>query len=140
MTKSPQRGLCVLLVQGSTYDRLYQACSLTVTWAALGHPVAIFFFYGALAKLVDGRLDAPDFDGPDAERLRTGFERRNPVPLASMLADAKRFGHGVTVGACSGSLDVLGASEGGVDVGIDVVMGLPGILRMAESAERFVTL
>ena len=138
MTDSTQRGPCVLLVQGSTYDRLYQACALTVTWAALGHPVSVFFFYGALAKFLDGRLDDPDFDGPDADRLRAGFERRNPVPLASMLDDARRFGHGVTIGACSGSLDVLGRTAEGA--GVDVVLGLPGILRLAEDAAKFVTL
>ena len=137
--RSRHDGRVVLLVHATSYDRLYHAFGMAVTWAALGHPISVYLFFGALARFLDGTLDEPVFEGPDAERLRAGFERRHPASLYDMLAQARRFGHGVTVGACSGSLDVLGVSMEDALKQVDVVLGLPGILGEARMAAHVLT-
>lgn len=122
-----------IFLHSGDYDRLHQALAIAVTAASAGRPVEIFFFWWALARLVDDRLDAPDLPEPIADR----FERRRIPTPRQLLGQLRELG-GCRLFACSGSVEILGADRERLAVCVDQVIGWSTILqRTAGVVDRF---
>jgi predicted peroxiredoxin len=124
------RPLLVQLVDPRA-DRLVHGVGFALAAAAVGRPVVIAFFMGALDVLVRGGLLDLPLDGLPADvasRLADGLER-HPPQLSRLLVEGRALG--VRVYACSGSVELLGLTPAEVLPHVDDVVGLPTILRRA---------
>jgi peroxiredoxin family protein len=129
------------------HDRVYQAVSLSLAAASLGWSCHVFLFFQALATYLDGSWDTIAFeegpagtDGDDAgskeiaRRLERGFETAAGPSVYDMLEKARGEGGGVKIYACSASVKLLELDPGAVHGKVDEIVGLPTMLRIAESA------
>jgi len=129
------------------HDRVYQAASLALAAASLGWSCHIFLFFQALATYVDGGWDAIAFEEKQAEtsgddarskdlarRLERGFENAALPSVYEMIERARREEGGVRIYACSASVRLLELDPGAVRGKVDEIVGLPTMLRIAESA------
>ena len=126
--------LAVFLHSGE-YDCVHQALSIAVAAAASGKEVDLYFFWFALERLVQDRLDAPDLAG--REELADRFEARGLPTLRQLLSHLRELG-GATLFACSGSIEIVGADRERLVRCVDQVVGWTWILqRTAGVTDRF---
>lgn len=131
----PPERLAIFLHSGE-YDRVHQGFAIAAAAAAAGRPVDLFFFWWALERLVRDDLDAPDF-GPGREAAADRFEARG-LPTIRALRDHLKALGGVTLIACSGSLEAVDVERARLASVVDQVMGWSGILqRTAGVVDRF---
>jgi len=137
----------VIFLHSHGRDRVYQAASLSLAAASLGWSCHIFLFFQALATYLDGSWDTAgigdEVGGVDdasarskelARRLERGFEDATLLSVYEMLQKARNEGGGVKIYACSASVRVLGLEPEAVRRQVDEIVGLPTMLRIAESA------
>jgi len=137
----------VIFLHSHGRDRVYQAASLSLAAASLGWPCHIFLFFQALATYLDGTWDTMeigneavgvgDSSAPSkalARKLERGFEDAAFSSAYEMLQKARNEGGGVKIYACSASVRVLGLDPEAVRRQVDEIVGLPTMLRIAESA------
>jgi peroxiredoxin family protein len=124
--------LAVFLHSGD-YDRVHQGLSIAAAAAASGREVDVFFFWWALERLVQDRLDAPDLREDVADRFETWL-----VPtLRQLLSHLRELG-GAKLYACSGSIEIVGADREKLSGCVDQVVGWSWILqRTAGVVDRF---
>ena len=124
----------LLLCHDARWDRLYQAASCAASASAQGDGVDLVFFFGALEKLIDGRLD--EFTPADEmERYaRTSLELGSRS--VTELLDAARAGGDVRLYACSASTALLGRSIESAQAIVDEIIGWPTILRLLGKTSR----
>ncbi len=129
--------LCIFLHSGS-YDRVYQALSITNVTLATGGEVNIFFSYGALKRLVKGRTDdisiegEPDYFKADIEK---NLKRGTLDSISEMLSLAKRFGR-LKIYACTGSMAILNITRNELIDLVDSSMGLVGFMELVKGADK----
>ncbi len=127
--------LAVFLHSGD-YDRMHQGLSIAAAGAAIGRPVDVLFFWWALERLIEGRLDEPDFAPPRPD-VADRFEARNLPTVRTLLTHLRASGQAVVI-ACSGSLAALGRDASSVDGRVDQLLGWTSILtRTAGVTDRF---
>ena len=131
----------VIFLHGSTYDRLFQASNLLVTASSMGQPCFLFLFYGALATYVDGSWDdvAPvnaDETIEWAGTLSRSFALADTPSLYELLDMAKKEKGGLTVCACSTSINLLGLDPGVVGEKVDQVVGHAAMLDIAADSNQ----
>jgi len=129
--------LCIFLHSGS-YDRVYQAMSITNVVLATGGEVFLFFSYGALKRLVKGNLDAVAIEGeaaPFKEDIERNLSRGTLDNISEMLDMAKRFGK-VKVYACTASMAVMNIARDELDPMVDASMGLVSFLNLVKDADQ----
>lgn len=134
--KSNSKKLAIFAHSG-TYDKLYQTVTLAVTAASMGRDVNIFLFFWALKKFVRGDLDTMNFPseyGEEGKVLGERMKTLNPMSLQDMLNEVKKLGR-VKVYACSANVKYMDLSDEEVKEKVDEVIGLPGILEMAENSD-----
>jgi peroxiredoxin family protein len=126
----------VLFLHSADYDRLHQGLAIGAAAAALGQKVELYFFWWALERLLDGRLDEPDFHPPRPD-VADRFEARGVPTARQLLAHLRASGLCLVV-ACTGSLAALGRDAQAAAPHVDQVLGWTSILqRTAGVAERF---
>ena len=126
----------LVLAQDDSWHSRFQVTSLAASAAAAGQPVAVAFFFAALAAWAGGRWDDAEPEPPvPVERL----EALGLPPLSSMLDDGRRRGL-VTLYACSASTRILGLSPEAVQARVDAIAGWPTFHRLIRQAERVVSL
>lgn len=128
---------CIFLHSGS-YDRVYQACSITNVALATGCEVYIFFSYGALKRLVKGKTDDVVIEGeaaPFKEEIEKNLKRGTIDTISEMLNLAKRFGR-LKIYACTGSMAVLNITRNELIDLVDSSMGLVGFLQLVKEADQ----
>ncbi|MFL5319690.1 MAG: hypothetical protein ACJ790_08525 [Myxococcaceae bacterium] len=121
VSSTPDR-LAVFLHSGD-YDRVHQGLSIAAAAAASGRPVQIYFFWWALERLVQDRLDEPDLREDVADR----FERRQTPTLRQLLEHVRSSGT-CQVMACTGSLGLV-ADPDAVAKKVDRLVGWSTILK-----------
>lgn len=126
--------LAVFLHSGD-YDRMHQGLSIAAAAAASGRSVQVYFFWWALERLIQDRLDDPDF-GPGREEIADRFERRQAPTLRQLLEHLKESGLATTF-ACTGSMGLI-AEHDAVAARVDRLVGWTTILKeMAGVGDRF---
>lgn len=97
----------------------------------------VYLFWWALERVLQGRLDEPDF-GPGRELTEGRFERRSMPTLRQLFVHARETGL-CGIYACTGSRAAVddGISSGGEEL-IDAWVGWSTILqRTAGVTDRF---
>ena len=128
--------LCIFLHSGS-YDRVYQAASITNVVLAMGGEVHIFFSYGALKRLVKGRTDDVVVEGeaaPFKEEIEKNLARGTFDRISEMLETAKRFGH-MKIYACTASMAILNIARDELIDLVDASMGLVSFIELVKGAD-----
>ncbi len=128
----------LLLCHDGGWDRLYQAASAAATAASTGWRVDLVFYFDALEKLLDGRLDEFTLSAGDASKARRLEEAADELGTRSpsRLLRAARAGGNARVLACSASLGLLGRDAAEVDPGIvDEVVGWPTTIALIGAAD-----
>lgn len=136
MGQKPYR-YCIFLHSGS-YDRVYQAMSITNVALATGCEVNIFFSYGALRRLVKGRTDDIVIEGEPAyfaTEIEKNLKRGTLDSISEMLYTAKRFGR-LNIYACTGSMAVLNIARDELLDIVDSSMGLVSFLELVKEADK----
>lgn len=134
--KRPYR-LCIFLHSGS-YDRVFQAMSITNVTLATGGEAHLFFSYGALKRLVRGRTDDAVIEGEPAffrDEIEKNLSRGTIDPISEMISTAKRFGR-LKIYACTGSMAVLNVARGELIDAVDQSMGLVSFLQLVKDADQ----
>ncbi len=113
------------MLRSADWAARYQAATLALTAAALGDPVYLALFFGALAAWVEGRFDegAP----PQAAGARVGS-------LRASLEEGRRE-LGLAVVACDTAVRVAGLDPTLAAAALDRVMGLPQLWRLARAGQ-----
>ncbi|HVE81751.1 MAG TPA: hypothetical protein VND93_02850, partial [Myxococcales bacterium] len=96
------------------------------------------FFWWALERLVEDRLDEPDFgDAPSRARAADRFESRSLPTLRELLQHLRASGS-CRLYACSGSLAAVADRPDAVERAVDQVVGWSTILQLtAGITDRF---
>ena len=127
--------IAVFLHSGE-YDLMHQGLSIAAAAAASGRPVEVFFFWWALERLTQGRLDEPDF-GPERESLAARFEARGTPTLRALLSHLRESGK-CTLYGCTGSMGILGLENSGIEGAVDRWVGWNAILQITTGVvDRF---
>lgn len=134
--KKPYR-YCIFLHSGS-YDRVFQAMSITNVVLATGGEVHIFFSYGALKRLVKGNTDKVVIEGEAAsfkEEIEKNLNRGTLDSISEMIDVAKRFGR-LKIYACTGSMAVLNIARNELIDAVDCSMGLVAFLQLVKESDQ----
>lgn len=136
---TPAPKVAVFLHSGE-YDRVHQGLAIAAAAVASGRRVEVYLFWWALERVLQDRLDEPDFH-PPREDVADRFETRRIPTLRQLLEHVRESGLG-TVQGCTGSLAALGAeslADSQAEKGpIDGWVGWSAILqRTAGVVDRF---
>lgn len=118
----------VLFLHGSDWESRYQATTLAVTAAALGDPVELALFFGALRAWVEGRFDDGRPTLADAARV---------APLRATLDEARRD-LGLRVVACDTAVRLAGFDRDRAAAELDAIVSLPALWRTAQQGQALV--
>jgi peroxiredoxin family protein len=134
VTVEPPR--VVLFLHSADYDRVHQGLAIGAAAVALGKKVELYFFWWALERLLDERLDEPEFHPPRPD-VADRFETKG-LPTARELLQHLRASGQCLIVACTGSLAALGRDAGAAAPHVDQVLGWAAILqRTAGVVDRF---
>lgn len=134
IAKSHHR-LCVFLHSGS-YDRVYQAMSISTVALATGGEVHVFCSYGALKRLAKGNVDSLYIEGEGASfsaEIEKNLKRGTIDKISAMLDTAKKFGR-FHLYACTASMAVLNVTRDELSDAVDSSMGLVSFLELVKGA------
>lgn len=130
------RRLCIFLHSGS-YDRVYQALSISTVFLATGGEVHVFWSYGALKRLAKGRTDDIVIEGESApfkDEIAKNLKRGTIDKISEMLNTAKKFGR-FKIYACTASMAVLNIARDELIDAVDSSMGLVSFLELVKGAD-----
>ncbi len=128
---------CIFLHSGS-YDRVYQAVSISTVVLAMGGEVHIFCSYGGLLRMVKGRTDEVVVEGepgPFKEQIEKNLNRGTLDHISDLLETAHRFG-GFHIYACTASMAVLNIARNELIDLVDASMGLVSFLELVKEADK----
>ncbi|HZA14189.1 MAG TPA: hypothetical protein VE618_06825 [Myxococcaceae bacterium] len=132
----PEAPRVAVFLHDGRYDRVHQGLSIAASAVAVGRRADVFFFWWALERLAADRLDEPDF-GAGNEAIADRFEALRMPTLRQLLAHLRESGL-CTLYACSGSLNLLGATPASVEAKVDQIVGWTTILALtAGVSDRF---
>jgi peroxiredoxin family protein len=134
MNEGSQR-LLVLCHHGD-FEHLLQATSAAAAATNGGWRVDLVFYFGALARLLTGRLDQVDDAPTDWSQNPADRLDEAPVRPPSVLLEAARATDALRVFACSASLRLLDAEFSQDQSAIDEVVGWPTVLELMSAADR----
>lgn len=115
---------------------MHQGFAIAASAVATGRRVDVFLFWWALERIVQDRLDEPDF-GPGREAAEAQFEQRGMPTIRQLMAHARETGL-CRVYACTGSLGALAVNSQVVEGKVDELVGWTTILKKtAGVTDRF---
>jgi peroxiredoxin family protein len=131
----------VIFLHSATYDRLFQTANLLVTASSMGQPCYLFLFYGALATFMNGSWDRVELDPPAgsldwAKTLARSFELADTPSLYELIEMARGEAGGLTVAACSTSMNLLGLDPAAVQAKVDRIIGHAAMLEIASRSRQ----
>jgi peroxiredoxin family protein len=131
-------GTLSLILFSGTDDRLTAAGVLAVGAAAMGRTVNVFLQYWALDAFRGDRIHkdhgtAPEA-GPEGAEL---LQRHGGQHWSELFAQAKEIG-GVTINACSLSMEMLGIDKDDLDPIVDGVEGVASFMLEATGPVTFI--
>ncbi|HME91095.1 MAG TPA: hypothetical protein VKE49_06710 [Myxococcaceae bacterium] len=125
-----------VFLHSGDYDRMHEGLSVAAAAVASGRHVDLFFFWWALERLAQDKLDAPDLV-PQREDIENRFESRNVPTLRSLLSFLRESGD-CTLYACTGSLAIVGLAPSALERKVDQLVGWTTILQLtAGVTDRF---
>lgn len=129
--------LSVVLFSG-TDDKLQAAAVLTVGAAAMGRPVNIFLQYWALDAFRSDRMLKGHGVSPEAgdEGLRA-MQAQGKTHWSELLRQAKGLG-GVTIHACSDSMEMFDITQDDLDPMVDGIWGVASFFMEADGGVTFI--
>ena len=130
-------GRLLLLCERDGFGPWQQAVSAAAAAIAQGDRVDLVLFHGALARLLDQRLDEIE-DSTHAGAAREAIESGRVAPVSQILDAARSQGLGVF--ACSASVALLGREPAEALEVVDEVVGWPTILGWMSRADRVLSL
>jgi len=122
-----------LIVNSASYDRVSYALSIANISAAQLKDVYVFFTYGAVLRLLEGRADevGEETDAWVRKSVKKGLEKGTMQKISELLQFSKGFG--VKIYACSAAIAFHDISEEEL-VTVDGVMGISSFLEKAQGA------
>lgn len=133
---SAERPRVAVFLHSGDYDRMHEGLSIAAAAVASGRQADLFFFWWALERLAQDKLDEPDLV-PPREDVMNRFETRNVPTLRSLLSFLRESGD-CTVYACTGSLAIFGLAPSAVERKADQLVGWSTILQLtAGVTDRF---
>jgi peroxiredoxin family protein len=132
---SAERPRVAVFLHSGDYDRMHEGLSIAAAAVASGRRADLFFFWWALERLAQDKLDEPDLV-PPREDVVNRFETRNVPTLRSLLSFLRESGD-CTVYACTGSLAIVGLAPSALE-GKAQFVGWSTILQLtAGVTDRF---
>jgi len=132
---SAERPRVAVFLHSGDYDRMHEGLSIAAAAVASGRHADLFFFWWALERLAQDKLDEPDFVSP-REDVVNRFETQNVPTLRSLLSFLRESGD-CTVYACTGSLAIVGLAPSALE-GKAQFVGWSTILQLtAGVTDRF---
>lgn len=113
----------VIFLSSATWEARYQAATLALTAAAMGDPVHLALFFGALRAWVEGRFD----EGAPPEAAASGVP-----PLRESLEEGRRHLQ-LRVVACDTAVRLAGLGPEVAARALDGIVGLPDLWRLARA-------
>jgi len=131
----------VIFLHSTSYDRLFQAANLLLTASSMGRKCYLFLFYGALSTFVDGSWDDATLDPREADldwgrTLARSFELSDAPSLYEVVDMARKEAGGLTVCACSTSMNMLGLEPADVRTRVDEIVGHATMLEIASQTSH----
>lgn len=127
-------GRVAVFLHAGDYDRVHQGLSIAAAAVAVGRKVDLFFFWWALERLLDDRMDAPDFTDDD---VTARFEARKVPTLRELLGHVKASGLSTTY-ACTGSFALSTRTPAEAAAKVDHLVGWSTILNVTHGVvDRF---
>jgi peroxiredoxin family protein len=131
----------VIFLHSTSYDRLFQAANLLMTASSMGRKCYLFLFYGALATFVDGSWDDTTLDPGQADldwgkTLARSFELSDAPSLYEVIDMARKEAGGLTICACSTSMNMLGLEPAVVRSRVDEIVGHATMLEIASRTSQ----
>jgi peroxiredoxin family protein len=124
-----------LFLHSGEYDRVHQGLSIAAAASASGRTAYVFFFWGALARLAEDRLDEPE--PSELSTAVVDFEARGVPTLRQLLAHLRESNSGKLY-ACTGSMVIVGAAAEALESKVDQFVGWTTILKLTEGiTDRF---
>lgn len=129
--------LLVLLCHSGAWDRLYQAFSAAASASAVRQEVVLVFFFQALRKLVEQRLDevSGPLEGPWYAELEERAREAGTTPPSELLALARKSER-TRVLACSASVKLTGSQHQRVAELVDEIVGWPTVTSIMSRATQ----
>lgn len=128
----------LLLCERDGFGPLQQAVSAAAAALAQGARVDLVLFHGALARLLDRRLDEIDDTMAHAGAFREALGSGRVATVSELLQGAR--GQGLGLYACSASVALLGREPADVLGEVDEVVGWPTILGWVSRADHVLSL
>jgi peroxiredoxin family protein len=121
-------------LESGELERLYSGLSLLVSAAAEGRPARALVGFGALAPLLDDRLQAralrPEAAPDVSDAGRDAFAR-----TLAELRDTARELEDCRIWACAAAVEATGTPRSEVEARLDGVMSTPRFLREVAGAD-----
>lgn len=127
---------CCIFLHSGSFDRVYQAMSITNVVLAKGGEAHIFLSYGALKRFVKGNVDKAAIEGEPAsfkEEFEKNLKRGTLDPISEMVNIARRFGK-FKLYACTASMAVLNITRDELIEDVDSSMGLVTFMDLVRDA------
>jgi len=119
----------VIFLSSASWEARYQATTLGLTAAAMGDPVHLVLFFGALRAWVEGRFD----EGAPPQAAASGVP-----PLRESIEEGRRHLQ-LRVVACDTAVRLAGLRPESAAGVLDGIVGLPDLWRLTR-AGRALTL
>ncbi len=113
----------VIFLSSGSWEARYQATTLGLTAAAMGDPVHLALFFGALRAWVEGRFD----EGAPPLAVPSGIPS-----LRDAIEDGRRHLQ-LRVVACDTAVRLAGLGPGAAASALDGIVGLPDLWRLARA-------
>jgi peroxiredoxin family protein len=122
-----------LIVNSASYDRVSYALSIANISAAQLKDVYVFFTYGAVLRLLEGKADevGEETDAWVRESVKKGLENGTMQRISELLDFSKGFG--VKIYACSAAVAFHDIAKEEL-VALDGIMGISSFLEKVQGA------
>jgi peroxiredoxin family protein len=128
---------CCIFLHSGSFDRVYQAVSITNIILACSGEVHIFLSYGALKRFVKGNVDKPDIEGefaPFKEEFDKNLKRGTIDRISEIIKTAKMFGR-LKIYACTASMAILNIALDDLVDDVDSCIGLVAFMELVKDAD-----
>jgi predicted peroxiredoxin len=122
-------GPLIVFVTRGDYEAMHLALSAALAAVSMGRKAELFFFWFALERLVQGRMEEADIRADVADAM----EKRQVPTLKDLYTQVRQSGLSTTF-ACSGSVAALGLLPTDVEPHVDALIGWPSILNRTRGA------
>lgn len=123
-----------IIINSPSYDRVSYALSMAAVWAAQLKEVHVLFTYGAVCRLVRGRVDevGEETDGWIREDVKLGLENDSIQRISGMISYLKGFGGRIY--ACVAAMAFHNVAKDGLIEEVDEAIGISTFLERTEGA------